>query len=104
MNTFPPPPSRNNGTPATAAANFGLVALSLGVMAVILGIGAIVVPSVAVMLSIAVLVEAFGTFYFARRAGGDSLNANPSSKPRIARGLAVLGVVLAAVSLGPVLF
>jgi hypothetical protein len=73
-------------------------------MAVALGVGAIVVPSVAPMLGIAVLVEAAGTFYFAKQAiSGDELSAL-ASRVRVSRALAVLGLVLAAVAIAPILF
>lgn len=106
MANSPNDPAQSHGpTNASAATNFGLVALNLGVMSVVLGLGAMVVGSVAIMLSVVVLVEAAGAFYFARRArtAGDAPDANPSSRPRIARGLAILGLVLAAIAMGPIL-
>lgn len=92
-------PSRPSSGATAATANFGIVALSLGVMAAVLGAGAVLVPSLAVLLTILVLVEAVGTFIFAKRAEADSSITASATRARTARGLAILGVVLAAVAL-----
>lgn len=78
------------------AAKFAALAIKIGIMGLILGVGAVLVTSIAYLLAAMVLVEAAGTFYFAKRASAEGASARSLSQARAARGLAILAAVLAA--------
>ncbi|WP_430866948.1 hypothetical protein [Demequina aurantiaca] len=80
------------------AANLAKVSLALAVMAVVLGVAAVLMPALSLWLAVFTLVESAGTIFFSTRMPADSLNFNAESRVRMARGLAMLAIALAAVA------